>query len=220
MNRRPRFKPENCARLRDYSVTRILHAEAALFITEHHYAKGCSRTSSESFGLFRGASLVGAALWMPPTKACAMTVDPVEWRKVLSLSRLAVGPNEPTNAESLFIGGMVRTLNSDRRWTAAVTFADESQGHKGTIYMATNWRYIGRTEPTPRWEDAAGRQVSKLSTKSRTTAAMKELGYRMVGKYRKHKFVHLFDIGIAHALTRWGCALQCMVAPRCAEVRP
>lgn len=202
-----RFKPEHRARRRDYKVTRIPHAEATELIRQHHYAKGCANTSSESFGLFRGPFLVGAAVWMPPTKVCAMTIDPCEWRRVLSLSRLAVAPTEPTNAESLFIGDMMRTLNAERRWTAVVKFADESQGHGGTIYRATNWRYLGRTKPEPRWEDAQGRQVSRLCTKSRTAAGMKALGHRMVGKYSKHKFAKVFDVGIAQALIRWGMAI-------------
>ena len=204
---RSRFKPANGARRKDYRVERVPHAEAAELIRQHHYAKGCANTSSESFGLFRGPFLVGAAVWMPPTKVCAMTIDPVEWRRVLSLSRLAVAPSEPTNTESLFIGDMMRTLNAERRWTASVTFADESQGHEGTIYKATNWRYLGRTKPEPRWVDADGKQVSRLSTKSRTAAGMRALGHRMVGRYQKRKFAKLFDIGLAQALIRWGMAV-------------
>lgn len=210
--KRPRFKPANGARRRDYRVARIGHAQAAPFIREHHYAKGCANTSSETFGLFRADVLVGAALWMPPTRVCAETIDPVEWRRVVSLSRLALSPGEPKNAASLFIGDMMRTLNAERRWTAAVTFADLSQGHEGTIYKATNWRYLGRTKPEPRWEDANGMQVSRLSTKSRTAAGMRERGHRMVGRFQKHKFATLFDIGLAQAMIRWGAALQCMSA--------
>lgn len=111
----------------------------------------------------------------------------------LSLSRLAVAPTEPTNAESIFIGAMLRTLQHERRWVAAVTFADESQGHTGIIYRATNWRYLGRTKPEPRWVDETGRQVSRLATKSRRAKDMRERGYRMVGKYAKHKYIFRFD---------------------------
>jgi hypothetical protein len=88
---------------------------------------------------------------------------------------------------------MLRALHREGRWVAAVTFADESQGHGGTIYRATNWRYLGRTKPEPRWEDANGRQISRLATKSRTAKDMTELGHRMVGKFSKHKYVWRFD---------------------------
>lgn len=189
---RPRFKPENAARAKDYDVRNVEHSIAAAFIREHHYAKGCANTSTDAFGLFRGDVLVGAALWMPPTRVCAESVDRDEWRKVVSLSRLAVAPDEPKNAASLFIGAMLRALRRQKRWVAVVTYADESQGHTGAIYKATNWRYLGRTKPEARWEDADGKQVSRKATKSRTKADMLRLGYRMVGKFCKHKFVFRF----------------------------
>lgn len=47
--KRPRFKPVDGARTRDYDVRRIEHATAAPFIREHHYAKGCANTSTEAF---------------------------------------------------------------------------------------------------------------------------------------------------------------------------
>ena len=87
---------------------------------------------------------------------------------------------------------MLRIIDGEGRWVAAVTFADGSQGHVGTIYKATNWEYVGETKPEPRWEDANGKQVSRLSTKSRTAADMTALGYRMVGKFPKHKFIFRF----------------------------
>ncbi len=187
-----RHKPDVRAHARDYVTSRIAHAVAAPFIREHHYARGCANTSTEAFGLFRRSELVGAAVWMPPTRVCAETVDREDWRRVISLSRLAVAPTEPTNAESFFIGAMLRAMNREGRWVSAVTFADESQGHGGTIYRATNWRYLGRTKPEPRWEDENGKQVSRLATKSRTAGDMTKLGHRMVGKFSKHKFVFRF----------------------------
>lgn len=97
---------------------------------------------------------------------------------------------------------MLRTINEERRWTCALTYADESQGHTGTIYRATNWRYLGRTKPEPRWLDANGKQVSKLSTKTMKASQMRDLGHRMVGKYCKHKFGRIFDVGIAQCMVR------------------
>ena len=103
-----------------------------------------------------------------------------------------MSPGEPQNAASLFIGAMLRSLTREKRRTAAVTFADLSQGHEGIIYRATNWECICRTKPEARWEDASGKQVSRLATKSRTAGDMTKLGHKMVGKFSKHKFVYRF----------------------------
>jgi hypothetical protein len=212
--KRLRFKPANAARAKDYVTKPIPHANAAMFIREHHYAHGCANTSTEAFGLFRGRDLVGAALWMPPTKPAAQSVDPFDWRRVINLSRLAIAPSEPQNAASLFIGAMLRTLFAERKWTMLLTYADMSQGHEGTIYKATNWRYLGRTKPEARWLDANGKQVSKLATKSRRADAMRGLGHRMVGKYRKHKFATITPIGVAQSLIRWAEAIRCTTHAR------
>lgn len=180
------------ARRRDYVVDDCPLHEAARFISAHHYARGCANTAVYIHGLYRASDLVGAALWMPPTKVCAQTVHS-DWRRVLALSRLAVAPGEPQNAASILIGESVRRIRRARKWKALVTFADESQGHTGTIYRATNWRYVGRTKPEPRWEDSAGRQVARKATKTRTRAQMEALGCRMVGKFSKHKFTLVLE---------------------------
>lgn len=183
------MKPSgHVAKRADYEVRDAPLHEAAAFISAHHYARGCANTAVYVHGLYKDDRLVGAALWMPPTKVCAMTVHS-DWRRVLALSRLAVAPTEPQNAASLLIGASIRRIRREGKWVALVTFADESQGHTGVIYRATNWQYRGRTRPEPRWEAPDGRQVARKATRSRTNAEMQALGHRMVGKYAKHKFV-------------------------------
>ena len=46
--------------------------------------------------------------------------------------------------------------------------------------------------------NANGKQVSRLATKSRTAGDMRELGYRMTGKFAKHKFVFRFKRATEH----------------------
>ncbi len=186
-----RHKPVNAARRMDYEIRPAPFSDCRALIRVHHYAKGCANTATEAYGIFRKSDgvLVGAALWMPPTRVCAESVNRENWKTVLSLSRLAVVPNEPTNVASMLIGACIRAFAKAKRWTSLVTFADQSQGHTGAIYRATNWEYVGLTKPEPRWVDKDGKQVSRLSTKSRTGATMRELGHVLVGKFSKHKFV-------------------------------
>lgn len=179
------------ARRSDYNVRACSFAEGAALIRANHYAGGCANTATHMHGLFRRdtGALVGAAQWLPPTRVAAESVAGTEWRRVLSLSRVVVLEGEPQNATSLLVGRSVRLVARDGRWVALVTYADESQGHTGGIYRATNWRYMGRTKPEPRWLDADGKQVSRKATKSRTAEQMRNLGYAMSGRFSKHKFV-------------------------------
>lgn len=110
-----------------------------------------------------------------------------------ALSRLVLLDGEPKNAESMFLGWMLRYLGKKGRWDAAVTFADPSQGHVGTIYRASNWVDLGETSPEARWVDAEGRQVSKKKgPRSLTREQMRELGWRIDGVYRKRRFAFRF----------------------------
>lgn len=175
-------------RASEYTVCPVSHKDAAAFIREHHYARGCSNTSVLATGLFAGGALLGASLWMPPTRVCGESVAGEGWRGVLALSRLAVAPSVPTNGASFLIGRSIRLLRRDARWSHLVTYADESQGHTGAIYRATNWTCAGRTKPEPRWLTADGAQVARKAGRSRTRAEMEALGHRLDGRHSKIKF--------------------------------
>lgn len=133
---------------------------------------------------------MGALLWLPPTKVAAQSVDPFRWRDVLALSRMAVHPSVPKNACSFLLARAIADIKRDRRWVWLLTYADESQGHEGGVYRASNWTYVGRTKANPRWVDIFGRQVAKQSTRTRNRERMIALGYFPDGSHAKHKFVY------------------------------
>jgi hypothetical protein len=147
-------------------------------------------------GMFRLSDnqLVGVAQWLPPTKPAAMTVNKDNWTRVLSLSRLCVHPDIKTNGASFLMGRSIRLIKQDKKWVSLVTYADEFMNHTGQIYKACNWTYIGLMSANPRWEDEKGNQVSIKCTVSRTKSQMISLGYVMVGKFKKHKFIYHLDI--------------------------
>lgn len=174
-----------------YEVRDVPHAIATSLVRAHHYARGGPNTGVFRHGLFlRGAEEpLGVAWWLPPTKVAAQSVAE-EWRTVLSLTRLVVVPDMPTNAASYLLGASIRMIRRDGRWKHLVTYADEGQGHTGAIYLATNWKYVGMRPGDPVWVTPEGRQVSRKSaSNSRTSAEMRALGYRSLGPTRKHKFV-------------------------------
>jgi hypothetical protein len=176
-------------RVRDYHVKTCSLASATALISAHHYARGAANTAVFRHGLYRGDAMVGAALWMPPTKVAAASVSE-DWQGVICLSRLVVIPGEPTNAASFLLGRSIRAIRRDGRYHTLLTYADESMGHTGVIYRATNWTYVGRTKGDPAYVDAVGRQVArKCAGRSRTHTEMLELGYICRGRAPKHKFV-------------------------------
>lgn len=179
-------------RASEWEVRAAPLSEAKRLVVAFHYAKGGSNTACYVHGLYNKTSgaLHGVAWWLPPTRVACESVNKENWTKVLSLTRLVMVPGTPKNACSFLLARSVKAIRADGRFVSLVTYADESQGHTGGIYKASNWIYVGRTKPTPRWIDpATGRQVSPKSTVNRTKAQMETLGFVKVGSFPKHKFV-------------------------------
>ena len=182
---------ENRLIAKEWEVRPVPLTDAQAFIRTHHYARGGSNTAVFTHGLFRRAEdvLLGVVWWLPPTRRACESVNAAEWRRVISLTRMAVSPSAPKNACSFLLARSLGEIRKDGRFVSLVTYADESQGHTGGVYRASGWTYVGRTGPYPRWLDAEGKQVARQSTTSRTSAEMQSLGHVMVGKFYKHKFV-------------------------------
>lgn len=176
----------------DYEVRPVSLKAAQALVAAHHYARSGSNTAVYTHGLFRRGedTPLGVAWWMPPTKGAAVATFPEgDWRRVLALTRLVLVPGLPTNAATYMLARSVRLIRQDGRFDCLVTYADESQGHTGTIYKASNWSYMGRTKPQPLWIDpATGRQVARKATRTRTNDEMRALGYVLSGRHCKHKF--------------------------------
>lgn len=175
-----------------YEIRPVDQATARGLVEAHHYARGGPNTGVHRHGLFlRGDDrCLGVAWWLPPTRVAAESVS-ADWRSVLSLSRLVVVPEVPTNGASFLIGQSVRALRREGRWKTLLTYADEGQGHTGAIYRATNWIFVGTRPGDPVYVDpASGRMVARKSAgTSRTNQQMLDLGYVNTGRTRKHKFV-------------------------------
>lgn len=181
----------------NYLVTTIPLALCQVLVRLYHYSGGGANTATFRHGLMDRVTgeCVGAAWWIPPTKSAAQASWDGDWKRVLSLHRLVVKPNMPTNAASFLIGRSIRLIRQDGRWGCLVTYADTGQGHLGGIYRATNWEYVGLTTPEAQWVDSTGRFVArKAGPKTRTKGEMQELGYRLLGRYSKHKYRMILDV--------------------------
>lgn len=174
----------------DWTVRPVSLALAEDFIARHHYAGGASNTAVYQHGLFRRDRLSecsGIAWWLPPTRAAAEKTYPEDWQGVLSLSRLAIAPGVPKNACTFLLSRSIRLMDRDR-WPCLVTYADEWQGHAGTIYRAAGWAYEGLTKPERIYTRDGVMVARKAGPKSRTHDEMIEIGCECVGRFARHKF--------------------------------
>lgn len=180
---------------KDWEIRNVALWLASSIIEKHHYAKRAANTATYLHGLFPkdsfwDAECVGIAWWIPPTKSAAESTFANNWKGVLSLSRLVVIPGIPKNAATFLLAGSMKLI--DRKlWPCLVTYADEWRGHTGTIYRAANWKYLGLTKPEAVWTLNDRMIARKAGPHTRTKNEMLALGAKMVGRFSKHKFVHV-----------------------------
>lgn len=182
-----RHKPANPLRSPDWLVRPLDPMIGRALIARYHYAGGCSNTVTACHGLVERATghVRGVAWWLPPTRKAAAA----HWSNpdaVLSLSRLVILPDVPTNAATFLVMRSAALL--PKRWPCLVTYADTERGHTGRIYTAAGWEDRGLSEPTPVWVNGEGQRVARKSTRSRTNAEMAELGHVFLGYFAKHRF--------------------------------
>lgn len=176
----------------DWLVADAPFVEAQALVRELHYARGGSNTYVYCHGLYHrglGSRLMGVAWWLPPTRVACESVNKEKWKQVLSLTRMVIRSEVPKNGASFLLARSIKIISAEHRFVSLVTYADESQGHTGGVYRASNWHYVGRTGPYPRWLDSEGKQVAQKATKNRVKAEMEFLGHTKVGSFYKHKFV-------------------------------
>jgi len=193
--REPTRQYQDRLRKENWEVRPVELMIAQSLVERHHYAAGGSNTGTYVHGLFQcgefwNMNCKGVAWWIPPTKSSAQATYPPDWQKVLMLHRLVIIPDVPKNACSFLLSRSMKMIDRER-WPCLVTYADEWQGHVGTIYKATNWCYVGLTKPETVYL-LDGRMVSrKAGPTTRTRAEMLAMGCKTVKASRKHKFVHI-----------------------------
>ncbi|MEK7178569.1 MAG: hypothetical protein AAB721_02865 [Patescibacteria group bacterium] len=124
------------------------------FVERHHYS-GTYVAARFRFGLFRGAELVGVAVFSHPCNDKALTnVFPGDALESVELGRFVLTDDVPGNGETWFLGRCFEQLRTEGL-NGVLSFSDPVprtaldgrvvfRGHVGTIYQAHNARFLGR----------------------------------------------------------------------------
>jgi hypothetical protein len=179
---------------RDWIVDASDLRTAQQMVAQHHYSGGGSNTKAYVHGLYRNRHSIlrgrcyGVAWWLPPTRTAAKSFCPENPGGVLALSRLVILPEVPTNACSFLMRHALRFIDR-QRWPVLCSYACESQGHLGTIYLAAGWSFVGWTKPQPLYAKDGKHVSRKIGPKTRTHQQMLDIGCVCLGHFRKRRFV-------------------------------
>jgi len=127
---------------------------ARAFVEQHHYS-GTFPAARFRFGLYRGAQLVGVAVFSHPSHDRVLTnVFPGAAVESVELGRFVLLDDVPANGETWFLARCMEGLRSEGL-LGVLSFSDPVAraasdgrtvfaGHIGTIYQAHNATYLGR----------------------------------------------------------------------------
>lgn len=167
---------------RRYEVAPIAEdAPVKAFVERHHYS-GSYPAARERVGLYRGVELVGVAVFSIPCRAEVLTNVFPDADSSVELGRFVLLDDVPGNGESWFLARCLRALIREG-YVGVVSFSDPfvytsvagdvtMPGHVGTIYQASNARYLGRTQRRtlrllPDGKTFSARAWSKIRAKER-----------------------------------------------------
>ncbi|MBC7106845.1 MAG: hypothetical protein H5T97_13010 [Firmicutes bacterium] len=113
---------------------------ARAFVERFHYLGYAPWGARISLGVWHGDRLVGVMLFGRPSARLE------DQRGTLELTRMVLLDECPRNSESRALGLAARWIR--RRMPEIrrlISYADPARGHKGTVYLAAGWRFVGRT---------------------------------------------------------------------------
>lgn len=113
--------------------------ETKQFIQTWHYSKSArSLKQTHVFKLVDKISndLIGVAIYGQP-------MSRHHDKSTIELRRLCLINDTPRNTESWFISRTIKWLTINTDYNKIISFADPNQGHVGTIYKASNFKYEG-----------------------------------------------------------------------------
>jgi len=175
---------------------------AKTFVAEHHYS-GTYPAARERFGLYRGAQLVGVAVFSHPPNEAVLHRLPCERMAGIELGRFVLLSNVPGNGESWFLARCFEHLRA-KGLEALVSHSDPLPrrdragkivlpGHVGNIYQATNAVYGGRTKARGIWILPDG---TVFSERAITKIRSGDRGYRYaIEQLVKHGAPRPLDLG-------------------------
>src|SRR5918996_4224149 len=185
--------------LQQLRVKPVPFVVARKLLEREHYLHSFPGGTKLAFGAFVGNRLLGAlTLGAGPSYAYAL-VDGATPDHCLTLSRLWLSDELPSNSESRFIGVVLRSLRKHTDLKFLVSYADPAQGHLGTIYQATGWVYTGVSEAMPLYDigDGKARHSRSLShaygTHSLEHFSRHGVPVKLVPQQGKHRYLYFLD---------------------------
>jgi hypothetical protein len=161
-------------------------------VLNYHYSKAMPSGKLVRFGVWEDKEFIGSVLFgsgANPNMSKIVNLSPYE---VCELVRVAL--NKHKNPVSKIVSFCMKKLKKDfNNIKAVISYADPMQNHKGKIYQAMNWLYLGETKTSTHFmKDGKFYHSRSLNQKARDSEDFDKSGFKKVF-LKKYKYIYLFD---------------------------
>jgi len=175
--------------------------DAATYAVEHwHYSEVMPAGQTAKLGVWEGGEFIGTVVFT--NGASPWLATPYDWLTTDDLSelaRVALGTHDaPVSKILSYATDLLVERNPGLR--LLVSFADQKQDHKGTIYQASNWIYTGESRSNTDIQIGRARHHERSVGNKYGTSAVGELKkildvrpIKRVSRPNKYKYVYPLD---------------------------
>lgn len=149
-------KFDNTKKVSDMKIKSLKTNIAREYIATHHYSHLLPDCITECYAGYYGNRLAGVIIFGrgANNNTFSAIIKDIKLNECRELTRLWSPDGMPKNTESKLISMAIKKLPKEVKMI--VSFADPFQNHIGTIYQATNFYYIGMSNPSKMLIDKKG----------------------------------------------------------------
>ena len=127
-----------------FVVAPCSHAAAVYAVKNWHYSENVPKSKLVKFGVWEDEAFIGAVIYGSGANSALVAPYGLDQTEGCELVRVAL--RQHTVSVSQVVAESLRQLKRTQRGLRlVVSFADPDQGHRGGIYQAGNWLYLGMT---------------------------------------------------------------------------
>ncbi len=148
----------------DYLVLRTTREMAKPFVIKHHYSQAFGKASI-ILGLYKvGESKLLGVITFGQCSGRLVAQSVIEGgnhETVMEFLRMCVLDECPC-PRTYFMSKSISILKQQfPKVKCLVTYADQTEGHDGTVYKANSWTLVGKTNPKYHYTDIWGNRINK-----------------------------------------------------------
>ena len=158
-----------------------------------HYSKRMPKSKLVRFGVWEKGEFKGTVIFglgANPKSGAFLQVDNFQCPELV---RVALSTHK--NPVSKIVGYTLKKLKKDYpKLKAVVSYADPEQDHKGKIYQAMNWYYLGTTSKAKVYIQN-GKEIHSKTISDRIRFGKLDRNHKLDYKITegKYKYVYLYD---------------------------